>query len=205
MRKILLPSILMVLFGALNAYSFTLDLLRVGWRSLPGGRPIVTVLITPAKGVAASAIGDVESAIHNWNKALFTHPYAPFLGLVRDQKANLTIHISVSDGPVLGMTSWKTITPQSCALQSVAIQLSGKAFGEQLSNVGSINVAQHELGHALGWGPTDEPGHLMYGYAGYSRFAGSHIVPISSCDLNAINKIYPLNPLCLVPAFVSCP
>ena len=107
MRRILIASVLVMLLEGFNAYSCDLDLLGVGWRSQPGGRPTVTVAINAARGVTARAVGDVESAVSNWNTALSAHRYAPFLGVVLDHKADITIYMKVSDGAVLGMTSWK--------------------------------------------------------------------------------------------------
>ncbi len=205
MRIILIPSLLLMLFGTLNAYSSNLDLLGVGWRSLPGGRPTITVAINAARGVTARAIRDVELAVSNWNTALSRHSYAPFLGIVLSQKADITVHMKVSDGAVLGMTSWETLTPQGCALKSVDIRLIGKAFGKDSSHAETLNVALHELGHALGLGPTDEPCDLMYVYNGCSKFAGAPILSISLCNLRGIDKIYPLNPFCIMSSHVSCP
>jgi hypothetical protein len=204
MRKILIASMHVMLFGALNAYSSNLDLLGVGWRSQLGGRPTVTVAINAARDVTARAIGDVEFAMGIWNTAFLTHPYAPFLGTVHEPKANITIHMKVSDGAVSGMTSWETVTPQSCALKNVDIRLSGKVFGQDSSHAETVNVALHELGHALGLGPSDEPCDLMYAYARYSKFFETPMVSISPCDLRGIDKIYPLNPFCIISSRVSC-
>jgi predicted Zn-dependent protease len=204
MRKMLIVSLLVMLFRALNAHSSNLDLLGVGWRSQPGGRPSVTVAINAEEGVTARAIGDIVLAISNWNTALLTHLYAPFLGTVHERKANITIHMKVSEGTVLGMTSWETVTPQSCVLKSVDIRLSGKAFGQDFSHAETINVALHELGHALGLGPSDEPSDLMYAYAGISKFFGTSMVSISPCDLMGIDRTYPLNPFCMISSRISC-
>jgi hypothetical protein len=105
MSKILIASVLVMLLKTFNAYSSDLDLLGVGWRSQPGGRPMVTIAIDAAGGVTARTIGDVELAVNTWTTALSTHPHVPFLGVVLSQKANITIHMKVSDGWILGMTS----------------------------------------------------------------------------------------------------
>ncbi len=205
MRKILIASALAILVGAFNAYSSDLDLLGVGWRSRPGGRPTITVAINAARGVTARAIRDVELAVNRWNTALSGHPYAPFLGIVLSKKADITIHMNVGDGAILGTTSWETLTPQGCPLKSVDIQLTGKAFGQDSSHAETVNVALHELGHALGLGPTEEPSDLMYVYNGCFKFAGTPVLSISPCNLKGIDKIYPLNPFYIISSRVSCP
>jgi len=204
MRKILIASTIVMFFGPFNVFSSNLNLLGVGWRSQPGARPTITVAINAARGVTQRAIGDVESAVSHWNTVLSSHPYAPFLGLVLNQKADITIHMKVNDGEVLGMTSWETVTTQNCALKSVDIRLSGKAFGQDSRHAETLNVALHELGYALGLGSSDEPYDLMYAYNGCSKLAGTPVVSISLCNLKGIDKIYPLTPFCIISDHVSC-
>ena len=96
------------------------------------------------------------------------------------------------------------VTTQSCAFKSVEIRLSGEAFGQDRSHAETVNAALHELDHALGLGPSDEPSDLMYAYNGCSKFVETSMVPISSCDLRGIDKIYPLNPFCIISSRVSC-
>jgi hypothetical protein len=163
-------------FGLRTAYASTLDLMGIGWNKTE-----VTVAINPARRVTTQAVEDVESAI-----------------------TDIVIHMKVGGGSVLGFTLPKTINPFSCAIKSVRIQLSGRVFGQDLSSAGTINVAKHELGHALGLGHSDDPNDLMYATADSSDIFGDTDVPISACDKSGIEAIYPLPDYCAIPDYVTC-
>jgi predicted Zn-dependent protease len=174
----------------------SLDLLGVGW-----AKSEVTVLINASKGVSAQAIADVESAVADWS-GLSGAPQLTLVSGVRT--ADIVIHMKVGGGSVLGHALPKTVTPFSCALKSVSIQLSGRAFGLSFSDVGTQNVARHELGHALGLGHSDDPEDLMYAAAESSEIFGETNVPISACDRRGLDAIYPLPTACTIPDSVSC-
>jgi predicted Zn-dependent protease len=196
---------LMILFvitaltlGAKRGYAATLDLLGVGW-----DKSVITVLIKPVKGVTPQAVQDVEAAISDWVSALHG---TPTLTLVHGvNSADIVIRMKLGGGAVLGHTFPRTLSPFSCALKSVSIQLSGKAFGQNFSDTGTGNVARHELGHALGLGHSDDPNDLMYGAAESSEIFGNTEVPISNCDKQGIDAIYPLPQFCNIPDSISCP
>jgi predicted Zn-dependent protease len=174
----------------------SLDLLGVGW-----AKSEVTVLINASRGVSAQAIADVESAVADWS-GLSGAPQLTLVSGVRT--ADIVIHMKVGGGSVLGHALPKTLTPFSCALKSVSIQLSGRAFGLSFSDVGTQNVARHELGHALGLGHSDDPEDLMYAAAESSEIFGETNVPISACDRRGLDAIYPLPTSCTIPDSVSC-
>ena len=181
----------------------TLDLLGVGWNKSP-----VTVLINHARGVTPAAVADVETAITDWNNAISGAGIsgAPTLQEVTGvTTADIVIYMKVGGGVILGQTLPKTISPFSCALKSVRIQLSGKAFGLHLSDAGTRNVARHELGHAFGLGHSDDDTDLMFPTFDTAQVFGTSDVSISSCDLKGIDAIYPLPTVCNLPASVTCP
>lgn len=183
-----------------GAFAFELELLGIGWN-----KEVVTVLIKPAKGVTPQAVEDVKTAIKDWNNVLLSIQGAPTLKLVQNEKsADIIIHMKVGGGSVLGYTLPKTINPFSCVLKSVRIQLSGKAFGQNFSSAGTRNVARHELGHALGLGHSDDPNDLMYATADSSEIFGEEDVPISNCDINGIDAIYPLPEYCTISDSIEC-
>lgn len=187
--------------GIHQVEAFTVDLLGVGW-----AKSEVTVQIKAAGGVTSQAILDVVTAIDDWNAVLEHIHGAPQLVLVSGvKKANITIQMKVGGGATLGSTGSRTSSPFACELNSASIQLSGKAFGEAISSTGTQNIARHEIGHALGLGHSDDPSDLMHPIFASSEFLGGTNVPISQCDKNGLEAIYPLPTVCdAIPDSMSC-
>jgi hypothetical protein len=112
--------------------------------------------------------------------------------------------MKVGGGSTLGSAGSKTTSPFTCELDSASIQLSGKAFGEAFSSTGTRNVAFHEIGHALGLGHSNGDD-LMHPVFEAPEFLGNDNVPISQCDKNGLEAIYPLPTACsAIPDSVSC-
>src|SRR4030095_2331149 len=202
--RLLVPSVALVAgltLGMQPIEASTLDLLGVGW-----DKPQVTVLIKAAGGVTSDAILDVEEAISDWNTVLNHVNGAPQLVLVSGAKnADIIIQMKVGGGLTLGSELPKTSTPFSCELTSASIQLSGKAFGQALSSFGTRNIARHEIGHALGLGHSDDPNDLMHATFESPEFVGNDDVPISKCDKDGLEALYPLPTACTtIPDSISC-
>ena len=203
--RLLVGSLVLVVgltLGVQHVEAFTLDLLGVGW-----DKSKVTVLIKAAGGVTPQAILDVEKAVDDWNTILRQVNDAPELVLVSGvKKADIIIQMKVGGGSTLGSALPRTTTPFTCEVKSASIQLSGKAFGQAFSSTGTRNVARHEIGHALGLGHSDDPNDLMHPTFESTEFLGNVDVPISQCDQNGLETVYPLPTNCsTIPDSVSCP
>jgi hypothetical protein len=204
-RSVLTALAVVATFGAYPASASDLALIGVGWATPSGQpRPTVTYLIKPAGGVTLAAIADVQTALNDWHAALLSVPGAPNLIEAPSgaKSADIVIQMKIGGGRTLGSARLSTASPFSCALKSVSIQLSGKAFGQTFSDAGTRNVARSELGHAFGLGHTDDPNDVMSPTA--DPFTGTDIL-ISGCDKKGIDAIYPLPSDCSIPGSVSCP
>jgi predicted Zn-dependent protease len=188
---------------AVEANAATLDLLGVRWN-----HETVTVLIRAQGQVSAAAKADVETALNDWIAALSKVPTAPTLSLLSEGKPNeadIVIHMRVGGGVILGQALPKTVSPFSCDLNQVSIQLSGKAFGNEFSSAGTQNVARHELGHALGLGHSDDEADLMFPSFEFAPIFGGDSVPISACDVQGIEDIYDAASCPAIPNSTNCP
>lgn len=185
---------------ASSVYAFSLDLMGLGWN-----KPMVKIAIKPAKGITPQAVADVEAAVNDWIVALSSVQGAPTVVLDKNvRKADITIHMKVGGGSTLGYALPKTVSPFSCVLYSVSIQLSGKYLGDRFSSAGTRNVARHELGHAFGLGHSSDPGDLMFWAADSEEIFGNTDIDISSCDMKGIREIYPLPQYCEILDSISC-
>jgi predicted Zn-dependent protease len=184
-----------------SAEAATLDLFGVGWV-----QPTITYVINAGHNVSSGAINAVVDAIEDWNTELDLIAGAPtFEVFVGPGKPDVTIQLKNGGGQVLGQTSVRTASRFSCVIESARVLLSGKAFGQGFSVVGIGNVARHELGHVVGLGHSDDPDDLMYAAAEAEDIFGDTPQPISDCDVNGVDAIYPLPEDCSVPSTWECP
>lgn len=203
MKSVIKILMVTALCGTVEASASTLDLLGVRWN-----QETVTVLIRAQGRVSEAAKADVEQAVADWIAALSGVPSAPTLSLLGEGKpkdADIVIHMKVGGGIVLGQALPRTVSPFSCDLHQVSIQLSGKAFGSDFSSAGTQNVARHEVGHALGLGHSDDEEDLMFPSFEFAPIFGEDNVPISACDVDGIEDIYGAVSCAAIPDSTNCP
>jgi hypothetical protein len=183
------------------AYSQSL----IGARWAPG-KGTVTVLIKKGKGVTPEAIASIQAAIDQWNQKLGSGSLqgAPSqLLLTNATSADIEISVSVGGGAILGSAQWRTESRFSCIGTKVNVKLSGKAFGNSFSPQSRVNVAVHELGHALGLGHSTDPSDVMYATGDYGD---DSLTGISACNVEGLQAIYDptRTNACAIPSSVQC-
>jgi predicted Zn-dependent protease len=167
------------------AVQYSQSLMGVRWT--PNKGP-VTVSIKKGKGVTPEALASIQTAIDRWNQKLSSVPGGPTgLTLTESTGTDIEISVSVGGGATLGSAQWRTESRFSCIGTKVNIKLSGKAFGNNFSPQSRVNVAVHELGHALGLGHSTAPSDVMYATGDYGD---NNLTDISPGNLDGLKVIY---------------
>ncbi|MBI1741975.1 matrixin family metalloprotease [Candidatus Acetothermia bacterium] len=174
------------------AFGNTIALLGTKWCSSQAA-----VFIQASSGVSAQAVADVQAAINEWTNAIAGLGLS-FKGysFTTDRKtATVIINLKGGTGNVLGSTQFSTA---GTCFSAVRVNLSGKAFGQGLSDPAIRTVTRHEFGHVTGLGHSDDPNDLMF--ATFDAFGGTEKF-ISACDGQAVKTVYTQNP---IPSSFTC-
>ncbi len=153
--------------------------------------PLKVFIDASYQNLRSSYPNDVKVALSEWTKAA---SFVTFTEVTNAENADIVVkwvdRLKEGSKDTIGNTDLKFLdTERFKVIQSAEIQLLTKEDGKVFTDLDMVNLAMHEIGHAIGLDHVDSKDSIMYPKL---NLPSVEVKQISILDLDALKQIYKL-------------